>query len=138
MAILAIAPLETGTTVLAEGDADYRLFLRSADSQVEEVEWKPTQPRVVYKGAPATHEERYRVIPCVTRMPDGTVIAVGGIGRIASSEIYDPNTNSWVSGPDMQEPRYRFTSVTLDDGRIVVFGGTGKDGVLATTELFVP
>jgi len=50
--------------------------LRYSGSPVVEAEWKSTRPRVVYKGAHATHEERYRVIPCVTRMPDGTLVVV--------------------------------------------------------------
>jgi len=60
--------------VLGEGEADYEIFLRYADSPVVEADWKLTRARVIYKGAPATHEERYRVIPCVARMLDGTIV----------------------------------------------------------------
>ena len=61
-------------TARGEGEADYETFLRYADSPVVEADWKLTRARVIYKGAPATHEERYRVIPCVARMPDGTLV----------------------------------------------------------------
>ena len=74
--VTAIALWEFGTTGWAEGDADHSLFLRYAGSAVVEAEWKPTRSKVIYKGPPATHEERYRVIPCVTRMLDGTIVAL--------------------------------------------------------------
>ena len=122
MAILAIAPLGTGTTVLAEGDADYRLFLRSADSQVKEVEWKPTQPRVVYKGAPATHEERYRVIPCVTRIPDGTVIVLVEPG--GNKPIFIRSTD----GAKTWSKPYR--GVLSEEVRTISTIGTRRDGRL--------
>jgi len=62
-------------TVTAD-DEDYQLFLRYADSEVSEAPWKPTAPRLIYRGPPATKEERYRVIPCLVRLPDGTLVAV--------------------------------------------------------------
>ena len=76
LSALAVVCNGFGSTALAEGDADYRLFLRYAGSPVVEAEWRPTRSKVIYKGPPATHEERYRVIPCVTRMLDGTIIAL--------------------------------------------------------------
>ena len=76
LSTLAVVCSGFGSTASAEGDADYRLFLRYAGSPVIEAEWKPTRSKVIYKGPPATHEERYRVIPCVTRMLDGTIIAL--------------------------------------------------------------
>ena len=69
---------------------------------------------------------------------DGRVLVTGGTGAKASTEIYDPSTNSWSSGVDMIEWRYRHVATTLDDGRILVTGGNGKDEVLAEAELFVP
>ena len=74
--ILAVAGMleYPAATALGEGEADYEIFLRYADSPVVEADWKLTRARVVYKGAPATHEERYRVIPCVARMLDGTIV----------------------------------------------------------------
>ena len=74
--VLASAFGSFETTTFAEGGADHRLFLQHEGSPVVEAEWKPTRSKVIYKGAPATHEERYRVIPCVTRMLDGTIIAL--------------------------------------------------------------
>ncbi|SVC35075.1 uncharacterized protein METZ01_LOCUS287929, partial [marine metagenome] len=51
--------------VFAEGEKDYELFLRYSDSKVQEVEWKPTKPRLIYQGPPASQEERYHVVPCL-------------------------------------------------------------------------
>ena len=73
---LAVVFKGLGSLASAEGDADYRLFLRYAGSSVAEAEWRPTRTKLFYKGPPATHEERNRVIPCVTRMPNGTMIAL--------------------------------------------------------------
>ena len=42
------------------------------------------------------------------------------------------------SGVDMIEWRYRHVATTLDDGRILITGGNGKNEVLAEAELFVP
>jgi hypothetical protein len=61
-------------TARGEGEADHEIFLRYADSPAVEADWKLTRARVVYKGAPATHEERYRVIPSVARLLDGSLV----------------------------------------------------------------
>lgn len=76
LAALILTSEYFGSVALAEGGEDYRIFLRYIDSTVTEVAWEPTESRIIYKGRPATHEERYRVIPCVVRMPDGTIIVL--------------------------------------------------------------
>ena len=75
-AVLGLCCMRTGPAALAEGGKDHGLFLRHVDSAVTETAWRPTKSRVVYKGPPATKEGRYRVIPCVVRMLDGTLVAV--------------------------------------------------------------
>ena len=72
--VLVLVTMVWCATARPGGEADYEIFLRYADSPVVEADWKLTRARVVYKGAPATHEERYRVIPCVARMLDGTIV----------------------------------------------------------------
>ena len=62
------------TITHGEGEADYQIFLRYTDSPVMETDWELTRARVIYQGASATHEERYRVIPCVARLSDGTLV----------------------------------------------------------------
>ena len=65
-------------------------------------------------------------------------MVLGGIGNLTSVELYDPASGTWSGGPDMSWTRYRHTATMLEDGRILVVGGNGKDGVLATTELYSP
>jgi hypothetical protein len=76
LVILCLCNSDSGMSLFAEGDEDYRLFLRYADSVVQEVQWKPTEPRLIYEGPPASKEDRYRVIPCLVRMPNGTLVAL--------------------------------------------------------------
>ena len=42
-------------------------------SPVEEVEWKLSETSEIYRGDPSGH--RYRVLPRVVRMLDGTIVA---------------------------------------------------------------
>jgi len=56
------------------------------------------------------------------------VIAIGGFGAtfaepLATSEIYDPITNTWRPGPKNTEGRYEHTATLLSDSRILIFGG---------------
>ena len=76
LAILFLCNAGLGSLVFAEGEKDYELFLRYSDSMVQEVEWKPTKPRLIYQGPPASQEERYHVVPCLVRMLDGTLVAL--------------------------------------------------------------
>ena len=59
----------------------------------------------------------------------------GGTGSRDTFEVYDPATNSWTTAGAMLVGRYR-SSIALVDGGILIFGGQGRDGVLAKTELF--
>lgn len=69
-------------------------------------------------------------------MPNGRVLITGGstsfdlanplslfTGLLATSEIFDPTTNTFVPGPTMLEPRAFHTSTTLTTGRVLVAGG---------------
>ncbi len=67
-----------------------------------------------------------------TLLPDGRVLVTGGDPNIAFSgftshtaEIYDPVLNTWTPAASMAEPRSRHAAVLLDDGRVVVAGGSG-------------
>ena len=75
VAILCLCAGHPGPAVFAEGGEDHRLFLRYTNSEVPEARWKPSEPRVIYRGPPADKEDRYRVVPCLVRMLDGTLVA---------------------------------------------------------------
>ena len=73
--ISMMAALAGGLKLPAE-EPDHEIFLRYTNSSVVEASWTMTKARQVYQGAPATHEDRYRVIPCVVRLLDGTMVVV--------------------------------------------------------------
>ncbi len=49
-----------------------------------------------------------------TLLPDGRVLAVGGINKdktaLATAEIYDPVANSWSATDTLYMPRYHHTA----------------------------
>src|SRR5205085_8638834 len=49
----------------------------------------------------------------------------GNPGPQASTEIYDPATNSWSAGPSMSAARAAHTANGLRDGRVLAAGGEG-------------
>lgn len=71
-----------------------------------------------------------------TKLLDGRVLVIGGsalfdlddpIGSLgeakATSEIYDPNTNSWSPGPSLPQPTIGHTATLLGSGNVLVAGG---------------
>ncbi|WP_051293113.1 Kelch repeat-containing protein [Citrifermentans bremense] len=88
-----------------------------------------------------------RTFPRATLLPNGKVLVVGGSpgggGRnapyIASSELYDPSTNSWSAAGSMNFVRANFTATLLPSGQVlVVGGGFGDVEAFASTELYDP
>jgi len=80
-----------------------------------------------------------------TLLPDGTVLVAGGIGNgevldgvdpaIATAELYDPRTRTWTATVSMDAARRNHTATLLPDGRVLVVGGYGAEGVAFTAEL---
>ena len=58
------------------------------------------------------------------------------MGNRSSSEIYNPENDSWTVLANMEEPRFRHVSVVLNDGTVLVAGGNGKEMILAEAEKF--
>lgn len=62
----------------------------------------------------------------------GKVLAVGGRGReggaLASSELFDPTSDSWTRQGDMHQGRAYFAAAELVDGRVVAAGGKDESG----------
>ncbi|MDQ3643857.1 MAG: IPT/TIG domain-containing protein, partial [Actinomycetota bacterium] len=74
-----------------------------------------------------------------TRLANGTVLLAGGFGptvegeqRLASSELYDPATNSFTRTDSLHEARYQHEAALLGGGKVLVAGGA------PTAELFDP
>lgn len=81
----------------------------------------------------------YRAAATATLLPDGRVLVAGGtegnnahdVADVAdllgtalkTTEIYNPTSNTWTAGPNMNEPKAGAMAVTLNDGRWLVAGG---------------
>ena len=86
-----------------------------------------------------------RALPAVVHLPGGVVMLLGGgSGSIlsgsglATTELYDPNRQSWKPGPKMASARGLLTATLLKNGKILVVGGANSVGVLKTCELYDP
>jgi hypothetical protein len=68
-----------------------------------------------------------------TLLPDGTVLVaggntggIGGDGVLASTELFDPATETWTRTGDMATPRYGHTATLLASGAVLVCGGQSQ------------
>ena len=59
-----------------------------------------------------------------------------GSGYLASSELYDPSTNTFVSGPPMVEARANATGALLGNGNVLIAGGFNGSSGMASTEIY--
>ncbi|KAL2068319.1 hypothetical protein VTL71DRAFT_16417 [Oculimacula yallundae] len=76
--------------------------------------------------------------PGISAMQDGRVIITGGSNAERTS-IYDPSSNSFISGPNMTQARGYQSSVTLSNGKIFTLGGSWSGGVTTKDgEIFDP
>ncbi|ETS83620.1 hypothetical protein PFICI_05496 [Pestalotiopsis fici W106-1] len=71
--------------------------------------------------------------PGMSQLQDGRLVITGGSDAEKTS-IYDPKTNAFTRGPDMNVSDYNQSSTTLSNGKIFTVGGSysggygGKDG----------
>ncbi len=82
-----------------------------------------------------------------TMLPNGKVLVVAGthvgsfgvfVGR-TSTELYDPITDSWQTGPSVITGRASHSATLLQDGNILLAGGFHYwDGNLASAEIYDP
>jgi N-acetylneuraminic acid mutarotase len=96
------------------------------------------------RWTPAGSMAATRIGHTATLLPSGKVLVAGGLvlpfpsPSLASTELYDPATNTWSTAAPMIESRTRHTATLLRDGRVLVVGGltvTLQDGGLFPSEL---
>ncbi|MCA8974146.1 MAG: hypothetical protein KDC98_05460 [Planctomycetes bacterium] len=85
-----------------------------------------------------------RLAPALTLLSNGQVMASGGvevgflfgipISAISTTNVqrWNPSTNSWSNGPNMSQGRagHHYNQVTLNDGRVLLSGGTQVPSLL--------
>ena len=88
----------------------------------------------------ATGSMARQVIGGVAVLLQDKVLLMGGSYDHAEPnvQLYDPGTGTWAGTGPMVTPRWQFAAAPLLDGRVLVIGGSGREGVLASAELFDP
>lgn len=85
-----------------------------------------------------------RVESSSTLLASGQVFVAGGFdvpcsGKIlASAELFDPNTSSWIGAGSMSVGRFDLAAVLLANGQVLVTGGALTRGVTSSAELYDP
>jgi N-acetylneuraminic acid mutarotase len=80
-----------------------------------------------------------------TLLPNGKVLVAGGnnnqlfggLGPLASAELYDPASGTWTATGSLATARPYSTAVLLPNGKVLVAGGY-KTSALASAELYDP
>lgn len=80
-----------------------------------------------------------------TLLAEGKLLVTGGFesgtaspSALSSAELLDPASGRWTEAGDLTTPRFHHTATLLPDGRVLLAGGWGTDGVLASAELYEP
>lgn len=80
-------------------------------------------------------------------LPDGRVLIAGGtttedigpIDQVLQTEIFDPATGTFSLGPTLVHPHTSGNAVVLNDGRVLLLGGTNSNGTtIEKTEIYNP
>jgi Kelch motif/Galactose oxidase, central domain/Fibronectin type III domain len=93
-----------------------------------------------------------RTYPGLAHLPNGEVLVAGGVNSgsslnspsttTATTNIYDPSSNSFTPGPAMMVSRIFFGITPLADGRVLVAGGVtlggGGGAITGDTEIYDP
>jgi len=89
-----------------------------------------------FEGDPIAFGLGPRVFSTLNRLADGRIIVIGGAPDFlptevyAKSEIFDPETRTFETvESDMVAPRYRHTSIQLNDGSLLIVGGQVRSSV---------
>jgi hypothetical protein len=101
-----------------------------------------TQPTPQWRStAPMSFARAYENL---TMLPDGTVLASGGMTdsdgidlskAVLPAEIWNPTTETWTTVASMSVPReYHSTALLLPDGRVLMAGGGQLAGSAAVNE----
>lgn len=90
---------------------------------------------------PAGEMTAARASHSAVSLPDGRVLitggGAGGLGDLATAEVFDPDTSTFSAIGPMQTNHYLATA--LANGRVLLTGGQGAEGeILSAAEVFDP
>lgn len=88
-------------------------------------------------ASPAASMSSPRLLFSASLLPDGRVLVAGGLSlfdeadpfgtlgsALASTELYNPASNTWSPGPALPVPLTGHQATTLGSGRVLITGGT--------------
>lgn len=130
--------LLSGEVLVAGGSNPGPLF---ASAEI----YRPTSGFFVAAGDLLTARDHHTA----TLLPDGRVLITGGYGAagaLGSAELFDPALYDPTSPPErvftvtgsLVTARARHTATLLPDGEVLITGGYGAAGALASAELYDP
>src|SRR6266853_356444 len=83
---------------------------------------------------------QFRRAHTATLLSDGKVLVAGGTPFVqaATSELYDPTTQTWTNSGALSLGREFHTATLLADGGVMVTGGQTANQLLGQTEVYDP
>lgn len=85
----------------------------------------------------------YRSDHTATLLKDGRVLLSGGEYSVFAlnnknipDEIYNPRTGKFSIAASLNVPRHNHSSILLQDGRVLILGGSNKKGILSSIEIY--
>jgi len=127
--------LADGRVMVAGGTSDLTDTTAAITSTLTSVEiYNPTTG--TWSNGPALGGRR--LAPAMTLLPNNQIMVSGGvevgflfglpISAVSTTAVqrWNPTTNTWTNGPNMNQDRtgHHYNQVTLDDGRVLMTGGT--------------
>ena len=86
-----------------------------------------------------------RQLSTATLLLDGTLLVTGGnngsgrvVHEVASAELYNPISRTWLATATMAVARRNHTATLLANGTVLVAGGIPDDPASASAELYAP
>jgi hypothetical protein len=84
-----------------------------------------------------------RWVDTATLLSDGRVLFAGGqsvqgTGAVASAEVYDPASDTFVFTKSMATPRNNHSAALLSSGQVLIAGGAAPNLTTPTAELYDP
>jgi N-acetylneuraminic acid mutarotase len=133
----ASTALNDGRILVAGGFDDVGNILSAAET------YKPCpQPVCANAWQSTANMAHERYIAAGVPLADGTVLAAGGLGANGSvtgtAERYNPTAETWSAAGTMRVPRSGHRAVRLQDGRVLVAGGSTDRGPTAAVEIYNP